>query len=60
MTDSSVKISGLPYGSGELDDYVKASVDTNSGSTSQTPSIDMVDDDYYVSVSYTHLRAHET
>ena len=48
VIDSSVKISGLPYGSGELDDYVKVSTDTNSGSTSQTPSIDMIDDDYYV------------
>ena len=48
VTDSSVKISGLPYGSGELDDYVKASVDTNGGSVSSAPSADMIDDDYFV------------
>ena len=48
VTDSSVKISGLPYGSGELDDYVKASVDTNGGSQSLAPSVDIMDDDYYV------------
>ena len=51
VIDSSVKISGLPYGSGELDDYVKASVDTNSGSTSQTPSVDMIDCILYTSPS---------
>ena len=48
VTDSSVKISGLPYGSGDLDDYVRASPDTNGGSTSQAPSLSMLGDDYYV------------
>ena len=48
ITDSSVKISGLPYGSGELDSYVKASVDTNGGSVSSAPSVSMLDDDYFV------------
>ncbi|MDG1545433.1 MAG: hypothetical protein P8R32_04210, partial [Candidatus Poseidoniia archaeon] len=48
VTDASVKISGLPFGSGELDDYVQASTDTNGGSVSSGPSISMLDDDYYV------------
>ncbi|MEC8446901.1 MAG: exo-alpha-sialidase [Candidatus Thermoplasmatota archaeon] len=48
VTDSSVKISGLPYGSGDLDDYVRASPNTNGGSTSQAPSVSMLGDDYYV------------
>ena len=48
VTDSSVKVSGLPYGSGELDEYVKGSVDTNGGSVSSAPSVSMVDDDYFV------------
>ena len=48
VTDSSVKISGLPYGSGELDSYVQASVDTNGGSVSSAPSVSMLDDDYFV------------
>ena len=48
ITDSSVKISGLPYGSGELDEYVKGSIDTNGGSVSSAPSVSMIDDDYFV------------
>ena len=48
VTDSSVKISGLPYGSGELDEYVRGSTDTNGGSVSSAPSVSMLDDDYYV------------
>lgn len=48
VTDSSVKISGLPYGSGELDNYVQASVNTNGGSVSSAPSVSMLDDDYFV------------
>ena len=48
ITDSSVKISGLPYGSGELDEYVKGSIDTNGGSVSSAPAISMLDDDYFV------------
>ena len=48
VTDSSVKISGLPYGSGELDSYVQASVDTNGGSVSSAPSVSMLDDDYFI------------
>jgi len=48
VTDASVKISGLPYGSGELDDYSKASTDTNGGSVSSGPAISILDDDYYV------------
>ena len=48
ITEAEVKISGLPYGSGELDEYVKASVDTNGGSISQAPSVSMLDDDYFV------------
>ena len=46
INDASIKISGLPYGLGELDDYNKASIGTNGGSTS--PSVSMLDDDYYV------------
>ena len=48
VTDGSVKISGLPYGSGELDDYSKASIDTNGGSVSSGSAVSMLDDDYYV------------
>ena len=48
VTDASVKISGLPYGSGELDEYVKASTDTNGGSASSGPAVSMLDDDYFV------------
>ena len=48
ITNADVKISGLPYGSGELDEYVKASVNTNGGSISQTPSVSMFEDDYFV------------
>ena len=47
VSEASVEISGLPYGSGSLEDYSKASVDTNGGSTSS---------DSYVTVSYTHLK----
>ena len=45
INDASIKISGLPYGSGELDDYNKASIGTNGGSTSSVPSVSMLDDD---------------
>ena len=48
VTDASVKISGLPFGSGELDEYVKSSTDTNGGSVSSGPGFSMLDDDYYV------------
>ena len=48
VTDASVKISGLPYGSGELDQYNKASIDTNEGSVSSGSAVSMLDDDYYV------------
>jgi len=48
VTGGSVKISGLPYGSGELDEYNKASTDTNGGSVSSGPGFSMLDDDYYV------------
>ena len=41
-------ISGLPYGSGDLDEYYKASADTNSGSMSSAGSASMVGDNYYV------------
>jgi len=48
VTEASVKISGLPFGSGELDEYHRASVDTNGGSVSSGASISMLDDDYYI------------
>ena len=48
INDASVKITGLPYGSGELNDYNKASIDTNGGSTSSAPVVSMLDNDYYV------------
>ena len=47
ITDASVHISGLPYGSGDLDDYYKASADTNDGSISFNGAVSMVDEDYY-------------
>ena len=49
INSASISISGLPYGSGELDDYNKVSTGTNGGSTSSAPSFSMVGDDYYVS-----------
>jgi len=48
VTDASVDITGLPYGSGDLTDYSKSSVDTNGGSTSSAPAVSMYNDDYYV------------
>ena len=48
VTGASVDITGLPYGSGDLTDYSKSSVDTNGGSTSSVPAVSMYNDDYYV------------
>ncbi|MBE27596.1 MAG: hypothetical protein CMB06_00585, partial [Euryarchaeota archaeon] len=48
VADASMEISGLPYGSGDLDEYYKASVDTNGGSMSSAGSASMVGDNYYV------------
>ena len=48
VNEASMDISGLPYGSGDLDDYYKASVDTNGGSMSSAGSVSMVGDNYYV------------
>ena len=43
-------LSGLPYGSGELDDYNLASINTNEGSRSYEGSLSADGEDYYVSV----------
>ena len=48
VEEASVDISGFPYGSGELDEYRKASVDTNGGSLSDYSDLFMLNDDYYV------------
>ncbi len=48
VSEASVDISGLPYGSGNLEDYSKASVDTNGGSTSSDSYVTMEGDDYFV------------
>ena len=49
ITDAQVDLSGLPYGSGELDDYNLASINTNEGSRSYEGSLSADGEDYYVS-----------
>ena len=48
VTDATVDISGLPYGSGELDDFRLSSIDTNGGSVSYAPKVVNNGDDLFV------------
>mgnify|MGYP002526427706 FL=1 len=48
VTDATVDISGLPYGSGELDDFRLSSIDTNGGSVSYAPEVVNNGDDLFV------------
>ena len=47
ITEAQIDLTGLPYGSGELDDYLLASVNTNEGSRSYDASLSVFGDDYY-------------
>ena len=49
ITDAQVDLSGLPYGSGELDDYNLASINTNEGSRSYEGSLSADGEDYFIS-----------
>ncbi len=47
ITSAKVNLTGLPYGSGELDDYNLASTNTNGGSVSIASSLEVNEGNYY-------------